>query len=177
MLRWCQGQWGSSLSIHQQNIFIFISLCSTAIVLPLNSSIQKTLYIYIYLIYERCHDDCKSPSNLKNDHVRIIVDLAIYSFVFSMSGDCCSSIDLDVVVRLHWTCGYTRAKHVKCKVMLLAGTVFTIKPLILGAPNPKTWMSFVSSCRCLCLNHWSRKWKCCRRCSNHIWVINNDMAY
>ena len=54
------------------------------------------------------------------------------------------------------------------------------------SPNPKTWMFLFSSCSCLWPIHWSqvlsREWRCSggitdRRCSNHIWVINNFIAY
>ena len=47
-------------------------------------------------------------------------------------------------------------------------------------------MFLVSSCSCHCPIHWSQvlnwEWRCSwgsanRRCSNHIWVINNFIAY
>ena len=50
----------------------------------------------------------------------------------------------------------------------------------------KKYIFPVSSCRCLCLIHWSqvlsREWRCSwssadRRCSNFIWVINKFMAH
>ena len=46
-------------------------------------------------------------------------------------------------------------------------------------------MILISSCSCLCPNHWSqvlsREWRCSwssadRRCSNYIWVISNFNA-
>ena len=56
----------------------------------------------------------------------------------------------------------------------------TIKPLIKGAPNPKTWIILVLSSSCLCAIRWyymlNREWRCSwssadRWCSNYIWVI------
>ena len=47
-------------------------------------------------------------------------------------------------------------------------------------------MILISSCRCLCPIHWNQglnwEWRCSwssadRRCSNHIWVINDYIAY
>ena len=61
-----------------------------------------------------------------------------------------------------------------------------IKPLIWDASNPKTEMFVILSCSCRCPIHWSQVlsqwWRCSwssanRRCSNHIWVINNFIAY
>ena len=64
--------------------------------------------------------------------------------------------------------------------------VYTVKPLVLVAPNSKTYMFLVSSCSCLRSIHWSQvlswEWRCSwssadRRCSNYIWVINNFIAH
>ena len=53
-------------------------------------------------------------------------------------------------------------------------------------PNPKTEMFLVSFCNYLCPIHWnqvlSRKWRCSwrsadRRCSNYIWVLNNNISF
>ena len=63
--------------------------------------------------------------------------------------------------------------------------VSTVKPLILGAPNPKTEMFFILSSSCLCPSHWShvlsREWRrswnsADRRCSKYIWVIKFFIA-
>ena len=71
-----------------------------------------------------------------------------------------------------------------CKSIQLPKT--TMKSLLLEVPNPKTEMFLIASCSCYCPIHWSqvlsREWRCSwssadRRCSNHIWVITNLIAY
>ena len=61
----------------------------------------------------------------------------------------------------------------------------TVKSLIYVAPIPKTLMSLVLSCSCLCPSYWcyvlSWEWRCSwssadRWCSNYIWVINNFIS-
>ena len=73
--------------------------------------------------------------------------------------------------------------HFACWVVI---QIATVKHLIWGPSNPKTYMFLVSSCSCRCPIHWSQvlspEWRCSwssadRRCSNYIWVINSYIAY
>ena len=63
---------------------------------------------------------------------------------------------------------------------------YTVKPLVLIAPNPKAQIFLGSSCSCLRSIHWSQvlswEWRCSwsnadRRCSNYLWVISNFISY
>ena len=93
---------------------------------------------------------------------------------------------------LRWLQPLCRIYHKTCTLLCFAclccgynmGT--TVKSLIYGTPNPKTYMILVLFCICLCPIYWSqvlsREWRCSwssagRRCSNYIWVINNLVAY